>query len=417
MEGPFEEWHATRPSVRGAVRENDNVATTTVQEISTFDSIIASCREIAQDPEFAVAKRWLEEHPGKKAIGCFPVYCPVELIHASGMLPLGIIGAGNQIEVAHADSRFQSFVCSIVKSTLELGLTNRLKFVEGMLFHSICDPARNLSSIFERNFPGMFVAYIHFPQNFHSHLGREYLETEYRRILTGLEQRSGHAPSADDLNRSIRLYNRIRAGFREIYRIRTETPHLMSAAESFVLTRASTLMSPEDFLKILEQVLVEIPGRPTRPKDRIRVILEGSFCELPPVGLIETLEAAGCYILDDDFLRGWRWFTEDVPIRDNPLASLAESYSERAYYSGTKHDSREAKAAHLIRLVKEKKADAVVMQAAKFCEPALFDYAIYRKALDDAKIPHLLLEFEEKTWSFDRARSEAETFVESLLFD
>jgi len=393
------------------------VATALVSEMVSLDSLFAFCRETAQDPDFTVAKRWLAEHPGKKAIGCFPIYCPVELIHASGMLPLGIIGAGNQIEITFADSRFQSFVCSIVKSTLELGLTNRLKFLEGMLFHSICDPARNLSSVFERNFPDLLVEYLHFPQNFASPLARQYLATEYRRVLDSLAQRSGHRPTADDLNHSIELYNRIRARLREIYQIRTETPHLLSAAESFVLTRAGTLMAPEDFLQLLDRALVDLPHRPIRPKDRIRVVLEGSFCELPPVGLIETLEEAGCYILDDDFLRGWRWFTEDVPLQENPLAALAESYSERAYYSGTKHDSREEKAAHLIRLAKEKKADAVVFQAAKFCEPALFDYALYRKALEDAKIPHLLLEFEEKTWSFDRARSEAETFVESLLFD
>jgi len=393
------------------------MGTTLVQQTQQLDSLFASCRESAQDPEFAVAKRWLGEHPGKKAIGCFPVYCPVELIHASGMLPLGIIGAGNQIEITFADSRFQSFVCSIVKSTLELGLTDRLKFLEGMVFHSICDPARNLSSVFQRNFPDMFIEYIHFPQHFASPLGRQYLASEYRRILSGLEQRSGHSATTEDLNRSIDLYNRIRAALREIYRIRAEMPHVISATESFVLARAGTLTAPEDFLKMLEQVLRELPARPTKPKDRIRVVLEGSFCELPPIGLIETLEEAGCYILDDDFLRGWRWFTEDVPLQDNPLAALAESYSERAYYSGTKHDSREIKAAHLINLAKEKKADAVVFQAAKFCEPALFDYALYRKALEDAKIPHLLLEFEEKTWSFDRARSEAETFVESLLFD
>jgi benzoyl-CoA reductase subunit C len=393
------------------------MSTTSVQDLPQLDSLFASCRESVQDPEFTVAKRWLSEHPGKKAIGCFPIYCPVELIHASGMLPIGVIGAGNQIEITFADSRFQSFVCSIVKSTLELGLTNRLEFVEGMLFHSICDPARNLASVFQRNFPKMFVDYIHFPQNFQSPLGRQYLAREYQRILNGLQERSGHVPTADDLNRSITLYNQIRSALRDIYQIRADTPHLISATESFVLTRAGTLMAPEDFLKILQDVLAALPGRPTRPKDRIRVVLEGSFCELPPVGLIETLEQAGCYILDDDFLRGWRWFTEDVPIQKDPLAALAESYSERAYYSGTKHDSRESKAAHLIRLVKEKKADAVVFQAAKFCEPALFDYALYRKALEDAKIPHLLLEFEEKTWSFDRARSEAETFVESLLFD
>jgi benzoyl-CoA reductase subunit C len=26
----------------------------------------------------------------------------------------------------------------------------------------------------------------------------------------------------------------------------------------------------------------------------------GSFCEQPPLGLIKTLERAGCYIVDDD---------------------------------------------------------------------------------------------------------------------
>ena len=401
----------------GAAREVATVATTPVQEASRLSAIFESCREITQDVEFSVAKKWLAEKPGRKAIGCFPIYCPVELIHACGMLPLGIIGAGNQIEITYADSRFQSFVCSIVKSTLELGFTKRLEFVEGMLFHSICDPARNLAAVFFRNFPGMFVDYIHYPQNFASPLGVGYLEREYQRILNGLQERAGYKPTAEDLNRSIQLYNRIRAALRELYRLRSEKPHLISAAEQFLVTRAGTLMPPEKNLEMLEEVLAALPSRPARPRDRIRVVLEGSFCELPPVALIETIEEAGCYILDDDFLRGWRWFTQDVPAEANPLHALAESYSERAYYSGTKHDTREVKSAHLIKMARDHKADAVIILAAKFCEPALFDYALYRKALDDAKIPHLLLEFEEKTWIFDRARSEAETFVESLLFD
>ena len=398
-------------------REGITVATTQIQPSASLDSIIASCREITQDVEFSTAKRSLENYPSKKAIGCFPVYSPVELIHAAGMMPLGVIGAGNQIEITHADSRFQSFVCSIVKSTLELGFTDRLKFVEGMMFHSICDPARNLASVFIRNFPGMLIEYVHFPQNLVSPLGKKYLESEYLRILTNLEARSGHKATKEDLNRSITLYNRIRKNLRELYKIRAENPQLISASESFVLTRAGTMMSPEEHVLILDKVLAEVPKRSSRVKDRIRVVLEGSFCELPPLELIETLEEGGCYILDDDFLSGWRWFTEDVPVHDNPIAALAESYADRSRYSGVKHDLRESKYKHLIDQARDKKADAVIILGAKFCEPALFDYALYRKALDDNNIPHLLLEFEEKTWIFDRARSEVETFVESLMFE
>src|SRR3989338_3320808 len=124
---------------------------------SGLDSILDFCRDVAQDMEFPEVQNWLAKQPGRKAIGCFPIYCPVELIHAAGMLPVGVIGGGNQIEIAHADSRFQSFVCSIVKSTLELGLTKRIEFLDGMLFHSIFDPAPKPASVFARNFPRLYV--------------------------------------------------------------------------------------------------------------------------------------------------------------------------------------------------------------------------------------------------------------------
>ena len=78
---------------------------------------------------------------------------------------------------------------------------------------------------------------------------------------------------------------------------------------------------------------------------------------------------------------------------------------------------RQPKAKHLIDRFRETGAAAVIILAAKFCEPALFDYAIYRQALEREGIPHLFLEFEEKMWIFDKARTEVETFVESMLLD
>ncbi|MBI4055404.1 MAG: hypothetical protein HY402_04635, partial [Elusimicrobia bacterium] len=45
------------------------------------------------------------------------------------------------------------------------------------------------------------------------------------------------------------------------------------------------------------------------------------------------------------------------------------------------------------------------------------DYVPYKKALEKENIPHLLIEFEEKMWTFEKTRMELETLVESLLFD
>lgn len=382
-----------------------------------FDDIMSRYREILEESPLDQVTQWKANHPGSKVIGCYPVYTPVEIIHAAGMLPVGILGGGNKLEIAHADSRFQSFVCSIVKSTLELGLTGRLHFLDGIVFHSICDPARNLASVFKRNFPQLMVEYIHFPQNMVSPGTVDYLAAEYVRLKSRYEELVGRPISDAALRESIRLYNEQRKLIRDLYKFREEKPHNLSTVECYILTRIGTLLPPEEHVTILKEAFAALQERDEKRKDRIKVILEGSFCEQPPLELIEGLEAAGCYILDDDFLLGWRWFSEDIPLEGDPIRNLARAYINQSVYSGVKHDSREPKSKHLIDKVRQSGAAAVVILAAKFCEPALFDYALYRQALEREGIPHLYLEFEEKMWIFDKARTEVETFVESMLFD
>ncbi|HWP58600.1 MAG TPA: 2-hydroxyacyl-CoA dehydratase [Candidatus Acidoferrales bacterium] len=380
-------------------------------------NLISQYKELLENSPLEHVVQWKTRHPGSKVIGCYPVYTPVEIIHAAGMRPVAILGGGNRLEIAHADSRFQSFVCSIVKSTLELGLTKKLDFLDGIVFHSICDPARNLASVYQRNFPHLAVEYIHFPQNMTSPHSVDYLAAEYQRLRASYEKVAGRPITDEGLRQSIGTYNEQRRLLRDLYRLRAENPQNLSTVETYVLTRIGTLLSPEEHIAVLKEALPALGRRNEKPKDRVRVVLEGSFCEQPPLELIEGLEAAGCYILDDDFLLGWRWFTADIPPQGDPIRNLAQAYINGSVYSGVKHDSREPKAKHLIDKVRETGASAVVILAAKFCEPALFDYALYRRALEKEGIPHLYLEFEEKMWIFDKARTEVETFVESMLFD
>ena len=79
--------------------------------MTTVENLISRYRESLEDAPLQIAADYKQQHPHRKLVGCYPVYTPVELIHASGMLPVGVIGAGNRLEIAHADSRFQSFVC------------------------------------------------------------------------------------------------------------------------------------------------------------------------------------------------------------------------------------------------------------------------------------------------------------------
>jgi benzoyl-CoA reductase subunit C len=383
----------------------------------TIETILGQCRALAAQPLGAVAERWKTTHPGGRAVAVYPVWAPAELIHAAGMLPLALLGGGTSVELTHADARFQSFVCSVAKSSLELGFQALVRGVDGFVFSNICDVARNLASIYKRNFPDVFVEYLHLPQNSTSPAVVGYLGSELRRLADGFAGAFGLGVTETALGKSIETYNALRSRLQALYALRIAEPEKLSTVELYLALRAATLAPPEETLGWLDALLAALPGRAARRQDRMRVVIEGAFCEQPPLGLLEVLEEAGCYVVEDDLLLGWRWFTTDVAVDGDPFERLASAYVNQAVPSSTRHEGREHRSAGLIEKVRRSKADAVVFTPAKFCEPALFDYVLMKQGLERAGIPHLLVEFEEKMWTFERTRNEIETFVESMLFD
>ena len=161
----------------------------------------SSARKPIESLEFEDALAWKGAAAGRVLVGCFPVYSPVEIFHAAGALPVGLAGGGNRLEISHADARFQSFVCSIIKSTLELGMQGKLDAFEALVFHSICDPARNLASVFARNFEHKKIEYIHFPQRINAPDAADYLTAEYERLANWAGELTGHQPTDEDLER------------------------------------------------------------------------------------------------------------------------------------------------------------------------------------------------------------------------
>ncbi len=60
-------------------------------------NLIAHAQAVERRLRSDAVRSWKEAAPGRKAIGHMPIYVPRELIHAAGMLPVGIVGAGRAI--------------------------------------------------------------------------------------------------------------------------------------------------------------------------------------------------------------------------------------------------------------------------------------------------------------------------------
>ena len=374
-----------------------------------LDDVLYECRELIEDTSFPTVRRWRES--GGKVVGHFQVYFPEEIVHAAGMLPFKVRGA--PIEAMQADSRFGSYLCSILKSSLELALSGRIEF-DMFVTPPICDAARNLAAVWGRNFPYP-CEILYLPQNANSPAAPTYLRNEYARLQQKIEAIAGRRVTEEDLRRSVAVFNRNRALLRELYAIKRATPWLVSVDEAYVLVALGGLIPREEHNELLEAVLPQIAARPNKKQDRIRLVFEGGFCEQPPLDLLRVISRS-CYVVDDDLLIGLRWILEDVPLTGDTLRNFACAYLEKSSYSPVQHDLRKPKEKMLIERIRNARAEAAILTAAKMCEPGLEEQVAYLHALDEAGIPYFISEFEEKMTTFEHLEIQLETFVENILF-
>jgi len=378
---------------------------------NSLEEIIWLCQETLEDTEVSTVKRWREA--GGKVLGHFQVYFPEEIVHASGMLPVKMFGA--PVDPRIADSRFGSYLCSIMKTSLEQVLSGRLE-LDMFVTHPICDAARNLAPIWGRNFDYP-CQILYLPQNPNSSYSIQYLKEEYERIQSVIEGVAGVKISDSDLKNSISIFNKNRALLHELYEIKRKQPWLISINEAYVLMAVGGLIPREEHNEILEVALSMIKNRNLRKQDRIRVVFEGGFCEQPPLDMLRAI-GRSCYVVDDDLLIGMRYLLGDVIVNgDGPLHALSEAYINNSTYSPVQHDLRKPKEKMLRERFTNSNAEAVIITAAKMCEPGLEEQVTYTQEMDKDDTPYFVSEFEENMTSFDHIEIQLETFVENIMFD
>lgn len=379
-------------------------------------NVLAEARSLSEDLELGCVRRWKAANPGRLAVGYMPIYVPRPLLEAVGALPVAVFGGGDQLDIIRGDSYFQSYICHIPRSTLELALTGRLDALDAMLFPAICDVIRNLGGMWKMLFPERYAAYVDLPQNFHPGLGGRFYARELSRIAAELEARGAEPLTEAGLRTAIGRENARRRAVQALDDLRAADPWRVSASEAYFLSRAGGALPADAHRDLLERFLLAARARAARVYDNVRVVVRGSFCEQPPIGLIKTLEAAGCDVVDDDLQLGLRMIEGDIELADGEAAldALARSYLRQGVATSSRYIGNGIKGQALIDRVRATGADGVIFAAASFCDPALLDQPMLESALDRAKIPHTSLKFAENTGQFQVIREQAGAFSDAV---
>jgi benzoyl-CoA reductase subunit C len=375
---------------------------------------IEHAERLALDIELSRVRDWKACHPGRLAIGYMPIYVPRPLFEAQGCLPVAIFGGGDQVDIIRGDSFFQSYICHIPRSTLELATRGSFDLLDGMVFPSICDVIRNLGGMWQLLFPDRYATYLDLPQNFRPELGGRFYAAELGRIARELAERGALPLEESALRSAIERENTRRAALTELYELRRREPWRVRASEAYLATRAGAALEAAEHTELLGRFVRAAAAREPKAYDNVRVIVRGSFCEQPPLALIKTLEAAGCDIVDDDFQLGLAFIEDAIDTTLEPLAALADAYLRHGAATASRYIADDEKGAALIARVRQSGADGVIFAAASFCDPALLDQPMLEAALDREKIPHTSLKFSENTGQFQVIREQAGAFSDAV---
>jgi bzd-type benzoyl-CoA reductase N subunit len=347
---------------------------------------------------------WRARYPGYRAMGYLCSYVPEEMIHAAGFAPVRL--RGSSAPLRRADAHLQSFTCALCRSTLDQVLGGELVFLEGTVFAHTCDAMQALADLWRMNTSAShFVETVMQPANLDNPAVRPYLIAELNRFRERLVALAGRPITDDELRRSIALYDETRRLVGVLQGLRDR----LSAAEFYAMLDAAQVVPRKAFNPLLVELAAELEDAPRRP-DGPRLFLTGAVLDEPR--LLELIDGLGAQVAGDDLCSGSRHFLDQVGAEGDPVANLAD-YTLRRPPCPTKLHPTHDPAGYLLEQVREMGAEGVIFVIEKFCEPHAFDYARVLPALDEAGVPHLLLEMEQ-TPSLEALRTRLQAFVEML---
>jgi len=352
--------------------------------------------------ELAAASR-----QGKKVVGYFCIYAPVELVQAAGAIPVRLMRGGHAAEEA-GERYLRADACSFCNACMGSFERDALyRQVDVVLSVNTCDMMRRLPESIERHYR-IPVIQLYMPRTSEPLPHRI---AEFRRQLDHLGSEmatlTGLAADADRLVSAIAAYNQLRVMLRQASDTRRMKGPLLSGGTMLDLAATAWLLGPVKSLSLIEEVLRMVAARPRGEGQRPRLMLGGSVLTEDDRWLLDMVEEKAD-IVTDILCTGTRWFAADVPAGGAPLDRLARFYFGRDCICRRPNRALYEYAGNLAR---EFRVEGLVYKTMLYCDPWSFEVRRLQEAL---RIPVLHLDTDYSTENREQVRTRVEAFLETL---
>jgi benzoyl-CoA reductase/2-hydroxyglutaryl-CoA dehydratase subunit BcrC/BadD/HgdB len=338
----------------------------------------------------AVANRTerLTRHAEKqKVLGWFCTYTPIELIHAAGFLPVRIYGGTITVELA--GNLVPNFVCPYMRTSLERALRGEYRYLSGVIQGYTCDISCGMMNIWEANTGiGLFHT-VPLPYNT-GESARAFYRNTLNELIDKLAGAAARITSAA-LGRSLDLYAEIRSNLLRLHDLRLRNVFVPSASEFYTMMEAGFSLPPEEYLKLVTNLVSAVETGKVAPAKGIPVLVSGSLVE--QMWIFDLLEACGGRVVADDLCNGYRFCDPADGSGTDPMERLIDRYMHR--FPCPSRSTIEDRVPRVRELVEKSGAKGVIFLFQKFCTPHLADYPALSEALRNDDIPVLSIEMDE----------------------
>ena len=368
--------------------------------MAALNELLTKFHDIAANPDKQL-KSYIKE--GKKVVICAPVYTPEEIIHSMGVW-------GADIEIKEAKKYFPAFICSILQSILELGITGAYKGVSAIVVPSLCDSLKCLGQNWKYAVKDVPFIPMTYPQNRANEVGRKFTRAEYEKVIKELEKATGAAFSEEALQKSIEVYNAHNNAMRKISDLLIKYPNITASQRSDIF-KSAYFVTKEEHTKLLNKLIDALKESKPVESKKIKVVTSGILADSK--NLLKILDDNNMQIVADDIAHESRQYRVDAKPQASSLDSLSQKFSEMDNCS-VLYDVDKKRADYIVDLVKRTGAQGVIIFMTKFCDPEEFDYVFVKRALDAADIPSTMIEVDRQMVNYEQAKTIIQTFGEMI---
>lgn len=352
--------------------------------------------------------RYLRE--GKKVVGCFPPFVPEELVHACGMVPMGLWGG--QTELRHAKEYLPAFACSLMQADMEFAASGVYAGMSAVIIPALCDTLRCMTQNWRFGVKEIPMIPVVYPQNRANPAGMEFLVSEYEQVLYLLYAYTGQMMKDRKLRETIEIYNAHNAVMREFSELAGEHPELITPLIRHRVMKSAWFFEKGEHTDIVREINASLRALPKQEFSGKKVVLTGILCE--PEEIFRMLKDCDIAIVADDLLQESMQYACDIDlVKGRELQCCAEQWAKRSgcmliYEPGKPRGRR------LAQLCRDTGADGVISCLVKFCDPDEYDQPWLKKDLEEEGYPFLQIEVDQLRTGDEQLRTRIETFRDLL---